>query len=118
MEHKTHEMSTMMQQCIQECQSCHSICESTISHCLQMGGKHAEPSHIGLLRDCAQICTTSADFMMRGSPLHGRTCGVCAEVCERCAQSCEQFADDPVMQQCAEACRTCAASCREMAAMM
>lgn len=82
-----------------------------------MGGKHADPRHIHLLQDCAQICQTSADFMLRASPLRGRTCAVCAEVGESCAKECEQFADDEVMQQCAAVCRSCAASCREMAAM-
>ncbi|RPI25557.1 MAG: four-helix bundle copper-binding protein [Chloroflexota bacterium] len=113
---QTH-MSDAMRECIRECQNCHSICEETVIHCLQMGDEHADPGHIRLLLDCAQICQTSADFMLRGSDLHGRTCGVCAEVCERCAQSCERFRDDSMMQQCAQACRSCAASCRKMAAM-
>ena len=106
-----------MRSCIAECQSCHSVCLETVIHCLEMGGKHAEPAHIRLLLDCADICATSADFMLRGSPLHGRTCGVCAEVCEQCARSCEMMGDDPMMQQCAAACRSCAQSCREMASM-
>lgn len=113
-----HQMSADMQQCIQECLNCHSICLQTVSHCLQMGGKHADPQHIALLLDCAEICQTSANFMLRGSPLHGRTCGVCAEVCELCAQSCEQMGDDAMMQACAAACRRCAESCRQMAAMV
>jgi hypothetical protein len=69
------------------------------------------------MMDCAAICQTSADFMLRGSPLHTLTCGVCAEVCERCAASCEKFPEDAMMQQCAETCQSCAASCREMASM-
>jgi hypothetical protein len=80
-----------------------------------MGGEHAEPEHIRLLIDCADICQTSANFMLRQSHAHGKVCGVCAEVCEQCAESCARFDDDSVMQQCAEVCRTCAASCREMA---
>ena len=103
--------------------NCHSICLQTVSYCLQMGGKHADPMHIGLLLDCGEICQTSANFMLRNSPLHGRTCGVCAEVCEQCAQSCEQvlgFAnsgDDEQVRVCADACRRCAESCRRMAQM-
>ena len=104
-----------MQQCIQECMSCHAVCLSTVQHCLQKGGRHAEASHVRGLLDCAQICVTSADFMLRGSQMHARTCGVCAEACAACAQSCEQMADDQMMQQCAQACRRCEASCREMA---
>jgi len=80
-----------------------------------MGGKHAEASHIQLLLACAEICQTSANFMLLGSDLHARTCGVCAEVCEQCATSCEQMGNDAQMQACAEACRRCAESCQRMA---
>ena len=104
-----------MQQCIQECLSCHAVCVATTVHCLQKGDKHADPTHIRELADCAQIFVTSADFMLRGSQLHTRTCAVCTEACARCAQSCEQMVDDQIMQQCALACRRCEASCREMA---
>jgi hypothetical protein len=112
------QQSPEMQQCIQNCLDCHSICLQTIQHCLAMGGKHAEPSHIRLLMDCAEICQTSANFMLRGSNLHGRTCGVCAEVCARCAEDCARMGEDSLMQQCAEACRRCADSCQRMATMM
>jgi hypothetical protein len=104
-----------MQNCIQACTTCHGVCMETIQHCLKKGGKHAEPAHIRMLMDCAEICETSANYMLRGSDFHGMTCGVCAEVCERCADSCERFTDDTMMQRCAEACRMCAQSCHEMA---
>lgn len=118
-QHGTQQMSGEMQECIQACQQCHSICLTTVQHCLQMGGRHAAPQHITLLLDCAQICQTSADFMLRGSELHGRTCGVCAEVCERCAQDCERLdPNDQQMQMCAQVCRQCADSCRRMASTM
>ena len=112
-----HHMSGDMQQCIQECLSCHSTCLATIQYCLQMGGEHAEAGHIRTLLDCAEICQTSANFMLRGSDFHMRTCGVCAEVCERCAQECARFGNDTQMQACAEACRRCADSCHRMSAM-
>src|SRR3954468_21605915 len=51
----------------------------------------------------AQTCNRSRDFMLRGSPLHHSTCGLCAEACERCAESCERF-DDDTMRRCAEEC--------------
>ncbi len=120
-QHGGHQMSgqtsSEMQHCIQNCQECHRICLETVTHCLQVGGPHAEASHIRLLLDCAQVCQTSADFMLRVSEFHPRVCDICAEVCERCAQDCERFGDDPMMQRCAEACRRCAESCRRMASM-
>jgi hypothetical protein len=115
MAHQAMHASAEMQQCIQNCLDCHSVCLSTITHCLQMGGQHAEPHHIGLMMDCAEICQTSANFMLRDSRLHTLTCGVCAQVCEQCAQDCERFTDDESMQQCAQMCRQCAQSCRQMA---
>jgi hypothetical protein len=104
-----------MQTCIQNCLACHSICLETVMHCLHQGGKHAEPAHIRLLMDCAEICQASANFMLRHSLFHIYTCDVCADICEACADDCEQFTDDTLMQKCAEICRRCAASCREMA---
>lgn len=104
-----------MRDCIQECHRCHDICLESVTYCLEMGGEHAEASHIRLLLDCAEICQISANFMLRVSDLHPRTCAVCAEVCERCAEDCERFTDDQMMQQCAQVCRSCARSCREMA---
>jgi hypothetical protein len=116
--HTSHsQIDPKMRECITNCQDTHSITVETINHCLQMGGKHAEPSHIRLLMDCAQICQTSADFMLRMSDIHPQTCGVCADVCEQCAVDCERFGDDPMMKACAEMCRRCAASCREMEGM-
>ena len=111
------QMNNDMQRCIQECLTCHSACLATVPYCLQLGGQHAEQRHIGLLLDCAEICQTSANFMLRGSDLHTRICAICAEVCDRCAQDCERMGNDAQMQACADACRRCAASCRRMATM-
>lgn len=117
--HATHRMSSSeMQQCIQNCMECHRVCTEMVTHCLSLGGAHAEPAHITLLLDCAEICATSAAFMIRGSQYHAQTCGVCAEVCTACADDCERIAGgDEMMKQCAEICRRCADSCKQMAAM-
>lgn len=109
-------MTDEMQACIQHCAQCHQVCLQMIQHCLTKGGAHADPRHIKLLQDCAQICQTSADFMIRGSDLHGKTCAACAEACIACAVSCEAMADDEMMKMCAEVCRSCAESCQKMAA--
>lgn len=108
-------VSDEMQVCIQNCLQCHQVCLQMIDHCLKKGGMHAEPSHIKLLQDCAQICATSADFMIRSSDLHGRVCGVCAEACLACAVDCDRLSDDEMMKMCAEVCRRCAESCQKMA---
>ncbi|MGI8470555.1 MAG: four-helix bundle copper-binding protein [Pyrinomonadaceae bacterium] len=112
------ERSQEMRTCIENCQNCHAVCLETISHCLEMGGKHAEAAHIRTLQDCVQSCITSADFMLRMSDFHPQVCGICADICERCAANCESLADgNDFMQRCAEACRRCAESCRQMSSM-
>lgn len=106
--------SEEMQNCIQNCLDCHRIClQEAMNHCLETGGKHLEPAHFRLMMDCAEICQTSANFMLHGSDHHKLTCGVCAQICEACAESCGQVGD---MDECVQACRNCAESCRKMAA--
>ena len=102
-----------MQDCIDRCQVCHETCLETIGHCLELGGRHAAADHIRMLMACAEICRTSAHFMLIGSEHHKHTCGECAEICNECADDCERFGD---MQECVEVCRQCAESCRRMAA--
>lgn len=108
-----------VEQCIQNCLDCHRICLECVPHCLQMGGEHAGQAHQVLLQDCAEICQASANFMLRGSQLHARTCGACAEICEACGEQCDRLGrGDEHMTRCAEICRRCAQSCRQMAGRM
>lgn len=107
-----------LQKCIQLCQECHISCEALMMYCLQLGGSHAEVSHQRALRDCAQICQTCVDFMLRQSPLASHVCGACAQACLQCAESCERIgAGDTQMMACADLCRRCAQSCQHMAHM-
>src|SRR5262249_57911026 len=70
---------------------------------------------VRLLLDCAEICRTSADFMIRGSELHPHICRACAAVCARCADECDARGEDPYLAACSEICRRAALSCAEMA---
>ena len=105
---------TLMQRCIEECERCHDLCVQAIAHCLRKGGRHAEPGHITTLLDCAGMCSTSVDFMLRESARHRRACELCAEVCDACAKSCGEFHDDDEMRRCEAECHRCAELCREM----
>jgi len=107
--------SDEMRECIDRCQTCQETCLDVISHCLEKRGEHTDAEHIRMLMVCAEICGTSARFMLLGSPYHTRTCEVCAEICEACAEDCDRF-DDDMMKRCADVCRRCAEACREMAA--
>jgi hypothetical protein len=102
------QVSEMTRQCIDISAECANTCAQTIAYCLQQGGRHAEPSHIKLLLDCAEICRTCADFTARDSDFTSRICGFCAEVCQRCADDCASFSGDAQMQACADICRRCA----------
>ena len=101
-----------MQDAIKACLDCHSMClRMAMGYCLERGGRHAEQKHLRLMINCAELCQTSANFMLSDSPLHGRVCLICAEACEACAKSCEQVGD---MRDCVEECQDCAKSCRTM----
>jgi hypothetical protein len=111
-----HPTDDEMNKCIRLCQDCHALCIQTVEHCLTLGGRHAAPDHIRLLQDCAELCETTARYLIRGSSLHERVCGVCAEACRQCGESCVQVAgDDQISKDCAEICRRCGDSCKGMA---
>ena len=99
--------------CIDACLACHRACEEhALAHCLPMGGDHVAPEHFGLMLNCADVCRTSAHFMMASSEFAQDLCELCAEICDACAQSCEELGD---MKECVAACRACAEACRVMA---
>jgi hypothetical protein len=105
-----------MEGCIERCSECHNTCLETVTHCLTIGGEHAGVEHIRLLLDCAEICGTSRDFMLRGSEFHQSICSQCAVICERYSAWSGQLEGlDAQMRRCAEECRRCAESCRAMA---
>ena len=106
-------ISAKMQACIDECLGCYQVCLSmAMTHCLEEVGPHVEPNHFRLMMACAEICRTSAHFMLLNSPHHKHICAECAEICEECAKDCEQLDG---MEECVTACRRCAESCRQMA---
>lgn len=109
-----HQMpAAAMQAAIKACMDCHSTClQTAMNYCLEAGGRHAGAAHLRLMLNCAELCQTSANFMLSNSPLHGRVCGVCAEACEACARSCEEVGG---MRECRDECLRCAKSCRSMA---
>ena len=116
-----HNLSDQMRQCIEDCQECHSLCWQVAARYLRpaqdvkSSESYIEPTYLRLLLDCAEICQTSANFMLRGSDWYRCACQMCLEVCDQCARECEKVTDDAQMQACAEVCRHCADSCQEEA---
>lgn len=99
--------SDEMDECITGCLACHAACLQTVEHCLEKGGAHAAREHIRLLLDCAEVCESSAHYMIRESPFQARICALCAEACRACEEACRRMGDAADLR-CAEACRRCA----------
>jgi hypothetical protein len=110
-------MKELMQKCIDQCAACALTCMTSIRHCLEKGGRHADPRHIGLMVDCMTLCEASVKLMVHHSEYQYQLCTLCAEVCDRCEEDCRSFEDDASMQKCADACRSCAEACRDMVAV-
>ncbi|MFJ9659869.1 four-helix bundle copper-binding protein [Streptomyces griseoflavus] len=106
-------MSRETQDCVAACMSCHSVCEETMSSCLQAGGEARMPIMRALI-DCSEMTRMCADMMMRRSPLANEMCMMCAQACDMCAEACMSMPDDG-MTRCAESCRRCSEMCRAMA---
>ena len=75
-----------------------------------MGGK----TQAGMRQAAMYIC---ADFKLRCSQFHNRTCGFYTEKCERCDEDFAKFADDEHMSQCDKMCTQCATYWCKIAAM-
>ncbi|MFC7704271.1 four-helix bundle copper-binding protein [Plastorhodobacter daqingensis] len=113
-QHETSHSQAHMQECITACLECYRTCLSTaMGHCLESGGEHTAPHHFRLMMACAEICRTSAHFMLIGSRHHAHVCAECAEICTECAEDCARLEG---MEACVAACRKCAEECRRMAA--
>ncbi len=108
-----HKLPAEMISCIEACQRCYTTClQTSMQHCLEVGGKHVEPDHFRLISACAEVCRTSVALMLIGWEHHGAQCGICAQLCEDCARDCERVGGMP---ECVSACRACAKECRAMA---
>ncbi|MFZ5510401.1 MAG: four-helix bundle copper-binding protein [Pseudomonadota bacterium] len=102
-----------LQRCIQDCLACCGIClQLAMNLCLQRGGRHVQAEHFRLMMACSDLCRTTANFLLAGTPFYRRVCAACAEICEACADSCAGLCG---LEDCERSCRQCAASCRALA---
>jgi hypothetical protein len=106
-----------MSDCLDLCIASHRMCLGTVAYATKQGRPLATAELLAMLTDCAEICQTTANSMLRQSSLHRIMCRACADTCERCAQECRRHAEDRQMVRCSAACEECAASCRMMADM-
>lgn len=104
------------QTCIDSCVKCAQLCQECLTLCLCEADVKARANCIKTLQDCAEICSTTACFMSRGSGSIMEMCDACAIICDKCATECGIF-EDQHCQSCSAACRQCADECRSMAKM-
>ncbi len=109
------QLEQQMKRCIELCQRCHNVCVGLVDS--QSTGDRLSEALLRVLQDCAEICQTSTNFLLRGSKFHAQICGVCAEICLQCAAACEEFPTNSRMKEGAEICRQCAESCQMMMAI-
>jgi hypothetical protein len=107
--------SQSIQNATRNAQDCEAICTQTIQYCLDVGGAHANASHIRLMQDCADVCAATTKVLLRGSSHHAELGAACASLCDACAASCEKYIGDAQLKACANQCLLCAAACRQMA---
>ena len=92
MEHPS--LSQDIQECIAECLNCYCTCtQAAMNQCLEEGGDHVQPEHFRLMVNCADLCRTTADFMLSSSSTYAEVCSVCADGCDACAESCREMAE-------------------------
>jgi hypothetical protein len=103
-------MTTEMKICLQAWEKCQKACTKTMNYCLEKGDRYADMKLVCILRDCAEMCAMCVNLATDGSEFMGRTCQICAEMCERSSAACQAAIDDPQMKACAAACRQCAES--------
>ncbi len=89
------------------CEDAHDALVHAVHDCLKKGGRHAEPGHIGIMLDCAQICHTAHDFILRHSSQHQVTCRACEEICNACAKSCDAVGHADLSELCRKAASAC-----------
>ncbi|MDD7794091.1 four-helix bundle copper-binding protein [Clostridium sp. 'White wine YQ'] len=104
------------QSCIDICSKCAQICNECLNLCLHESDVKSRIDCIRTLQDCAEICTTSACFMSRGSGSIKEICNLCAVICEKCIVECEMH-DDEHCKTCANICSQCADECRKVSNM-
>ncbi|WCK52927.1 four-helix bundle copper-binding protein [Aneurinibacillus sp. Ricciae_BoGa-3] len=92
-------------------QHCASHCEHMGKMFLHSPDVYARTTQIDLLRDCADICDSTARYIARNSMFSKSLAKKCARICETCGTYCLQFPDE-ASQLCARVCLHCAAECR------
>ena len=95
-------------------QECTATCEHMEKMMLYMPDVAQRINQVNLLRDCADICDTTENYLARNSVFSKSIAAQCAEICVTCGLECAKFPDQH-SQMCAQICFNCAEECREFA---
>jgi hypothetical protein len=97
--------------CKEECVKCAGVCKTTLKHCTELGGEHANADHLKVMKDCIEACDHAAAFTGKKGSVEEYTwkdtCKTCMDACQKCADVCDGMKDDKIMQRCARECRFC-----------
>jgi hypothetical protein len=99
---------------LQTVQHCAATCHQMVTMLLQYPDVQNRSTQIRLLRDCASICVTTAEFLASNSIFAPNIAQVCAQICEICGTECSRH-QDAASQHCAKVCLHCAQACRAFA---
>lgn len=103
-----------LRSCIDACIACALECEHCATECLKENDVKSLALCISLDRECAVICTASAQLMAMGGENAMLLCQACAAICTSCAAECERNREFAHCRHCADACKKCAEECRDM----
>ena len=79
-------------------------CNAAFAYCMQ-DSDDVDLDLVSCIVDCAELCGTTAAFIVRGSEHADDLRKVCAGVAKCVEEACEQFPDDEAFAACADACR-------------
>jgi hypothetical protein len=110
-----HGLGKQIEECVAKCLDCRSLCMKVVDHCWRLRKIKRECPDIRPLLNCAEMCATTARFMLRGSEFCRELCVLCAQVCQCCADQFRGVHDETEIEACAAACRQCAECCERIA---
>ncbi len=98
------------------CVECQTTCIETLNYCKIQGNiqGNIDMTLMCMMRDCAEMCMMCVNTIADGSEFAGRTCELCAEMCDRTALTCELHSDEKI-KAIAVICRHCAENCHAIA---
>jgi|GEM_PF-1769235 len=101
----------MNEQIVRQIQDCEATCEHMINHIKKMKDCQMRAKQTMLLRDCADICGLTANYIARDAIFKRHAAILCADICDACGNECSRFPDQE-SRNCAQICFHCAMQCR------